>query len=168
MPIWGMTGMTRMTILLLSVLAQGPSVRVQWERGTDFSKYQTYAWIEGTRALDDEADAIIVQAVDDQLGINGIFLDEAEPDLHVVYHAARDESFEITGGYRLDWKDTRAVTANSHVAGTLVIDLVDVEENQLVWRAIATASITQDRNKDRKTVVDALEKMFAKFPPGTR
>jgi hypothetical protein len=165
--------MWRPTTVLLALAAglasgQPPTVRVQWERGTDFSKYQTYAWLEGTRALDDEADALIVNTVDGQLGVNGIFPDEAEPDLYVVYHASRDESFEVTGGYRLDWKDARAVTANSHVAGTLVIDLVDAEENQLVWRGVATASITQDRRKDRKTVVDAMEKMFAKFPPGAR
>lgn len=154
-----------LALATVATAADKPTVRVSWERATDFSKYRTCQWLEGTRAVDDEANQMIVQAVDDQLGVNGIFKEVADPDLYVVYHAAEEESFEVSGGYRRDWQDTRAVTVNSHVAGTLVIDLVDAEENQLVWRAYATATITDDRNKDRRTVRDVLTRMFANFPP---
>ena len=41
----------------------------------------------------------------------------------------QEGTFEITGGYGSDWKGAETVTANSHLAGTLVADLVDAAEN---------------------------------------
>jgi hypothetical protein len=153
-------------ILLAATQAMAQTVRVQWERTTDFDKYQTYAWLDGTRVKDDHSHRFIVDYVDGQL--NSVFKDENEPDLYVVYHAAAEGSFEITGGYGRDWKGADAVTVNSHVAGTLVVDLVDAAENQLVWRGIASATVSSSSKKNRETVLKAVEKMFADFPPGTR
>jgi len=46
-----------------------------------------------------------------------------------------------------------------------VIDIVDVEANQVVWRGIATATIQREASKNRKIVQNALTKMFDSFPP---
>jgi hypothetical protein len=155
-------------ILLAATQAMSQTVRVRWEPTTDFDKYQTYAWLEGTRVKDAHSHRFIVEYVDGQLGVNSVFKDENEPDLYAVYHAAAEGSFEITGGYGSDWKGANAITVNNHVAGTLVVDLVDAAENQLVWRGIATATVSSERKKNQDTIRKAVEKMFADFPPGTR
>jgi len=141
------------------------TVRVKWERATDFSEYQTYHWIEGTHAKDDRNHRIIVDAVDAQMSINGIFTDELEPELYAVYHASAESSFGIEGGYKTDWTDAGAIEIKSHIAGTLVVDLVDAARNQVVWRGIATGSVAPDPKKNRRTVQEAMKKMFASFPP---
>ena len=153
----------------LSVPAAAQTVRVKWERATDFSQYKTYAWMEGTAPdVPDATDRIIVDYINSQLGINEIFQDDFEPDLYVTYHGAREENFEVVEGYRTDWTDSGAITVDTHVAGTLVVDLVDADDNQLVWRATATATINNDSKKNRRIVEEALRKMFASFPPAPR
>jgi len=100
-------------ILLAATQAMSQTVRVRWERNTDFEKYQTYTWLDGTRVKDETSHRFIVEYVDGQLGINSVFKDENEPDLYAVYHASAEGTFEITGGYGSDWKGAEAVTANS-------------------------------------------------------
>ena len=156
-------------LVLLSLPVAAQTVRVKWERTTDFTKYKTYSWMEGTHDdVTENTDRLIVSYINGQLGINDIFQDDFEPDLYVTYHGSREESFEIGGGYRADWTQSGAVTVDSHVAGTLVVDFVDAKDNQVVWRAIASATINRDPKKNRKTVEEALRKMFASFPPAPR
>ena len=151
---------------LLSATALAQTVRVKWERGTDFIKYQTYTWHENPS--DDVADAtdrIIVDHIDSVMSLNGIFRDDYEPDLFITYYGSAEESFGIGGGYRSDWTSSGAITIDSHRAGTLVVDIVDVDENQVVWRGIATATIQREARKNRQIVQNALTKMFDSFPP---
>ena len=156
--------MASLTLMVVAVEAQ--TTRVQWQRGTDFTKYQTYAWTEGTHVDDDANHRVIMEYVDAQLGINGIFTDEEEPDLYVAYHASATQNFQLSGGYSHDWSGTSPITAKDYLSGTLVVDLIDAKGGNVIWRATATASVVDDPAKNRGTVEKALEKMFADFPPG--
>ncbi len=106
-----------------------------------------------------------METIENELSIRGIFPDEEEPGLYAVYHASAQEEFEVEGGYRRTWEDSAEVKVESHVAGTLVVDLVDVKANRVVWRAIATATVTGDRKKARGRIPSVVQKMFADFPP---
>jgi Domain of unknown function (DUF4136)/Protein of unknown function (DUF2950) len=148
-----------------SLLVGAPTVRVQWDRGADFSRYQTFHWVEGQPALDPEVDRMIRETVDNELSVDGIFPDEAEPGLQVSYYASAKEEVAVTGGYSADWTQSGAVTMSHYLAGTLVIDVVDAAENRLLWRATATATVTGDRKKSRSRIPQVVKKMFADFPP---
>ena len=145
--------------------AEAQTVRVQWDRKVDFSGYQSFAWIEGTAAVDPEVNRILVESIENELSVRGIFPDEDEPGLLVVYHACAREEFQVEGGYKTDWADSGAVTVASHLAGTLVVDLVDAGENRVVWRATATATVSGNRKKARGRIPSVVQKMFADFPP---
>jgi hypothetical protein len=45
------------------------------------------------------------------------------------------------------------------------VDLVDAEENRVVWRAIATATVTGNPKKVRGRIPAVVQRMFADFPP---
>jgi hypothetical protein len=45
------------------------------------------------------------------------------------------------------------------------VDLVDVSENRVVWRATATATVSGSRKKARARIPSVIQKMFADFPP---
>jgi hypothetical protein len=154
-----------LVLALLPTPSDAQTIRVKWDRKVDFSRYQSFAWMEGTAAIDPEVNRIIAETIENELSVRGIFPDEADPGLLVVYHASRDETFEVEGGYRRDWEDSGAVTVDSHVAGTLVVDLVDAEENRVVWRAIATATVTGNPKKVRGRIPAVVQRMFADFPP---
>lgn len=155
-------------LTLLSVDSQAQSVRVQWDRKVDFSSYQSFAWLEGTAAVDPEVNQLIADSIENELSVRGILPDEDEPGLHVVYHASARESFQVEGGYRTDWGSPGGLTVNSHLAGTLIVDLVDAKENRIVWRAIATATVSGDPKKARGRIPSIVQKMFADFPPETQ
>jgi hypothetical protein len=156
---------TALVLALLGVDSEAQTVRVQWDRKIDFSRYQSFAWIEGTVAVDAEVNRILVESIENELSVRGIFPDEDEPGLHVVYHASAREEFQVEGGYRRDWEAAGALTVNSHLAGTLVVDLVDASENRVVWRAIATATVSGNAKKARGRIPSVVQKMFADFPP---
>jgi hypothetical protein len=150
---------------LLSAVSEAQTIRVQWDRKVDFSGYQSFAWIEGTAAVDPEVNQAITEAIENELSVRGILPDEDEPDLHVVYYASAREEFEVQGGYRRDWEESGALKVDSHLAGSLVVDLVDASENRVVWRAVATATVSGSRKKARARIPSILQKMFADFPP---
>ena len=151
--------------LSLAPTSNAQTIRVKWDRKVDFSRYQSFAWMDGTAAVDPEVDRMIVETIENELSVRGIFPDEAEPSLYVVYHASRNEKFEVEGGYRSDWEDAGAVTVESHLAGTLVVDLVDAKENRVVWRAIATATVTGSPKKAKGRIPSIVQRMFEDFPP---
>ena len=156
---------TAFAVALFSADSEAQTIRVQWDRNVDFSVYQSFAWIEGTAAVDPEVQRVLVETIENELSVSGIFPDEDEPDLHVVFHASAREEFQVEGGYRRDWNDSGGLTVDSHVAGTLVLDLVDAKENRVVWRAIATATVSGNRKKARGRIPSIIQKMFADFPP---
>lgn len=168
-----MRGSSGRVVLFAIILAEGlfaaavdaQTIRVQWERGTDFSKYRTFAWVEGQSARDPDVDPLIRDSVANELALDGILPDEVEPDLHVAYYASAKEEVIVEGGYSRNWREAEAVTVNRYIAGTLVIDLVDVSENQRVWSATATATITGDLKRSRSRIPGVVQNMFADFPP---
>lgn len=156
---------TTLALALSGVASEAQTIRVQWDRKADFTRYQSFAWIDGTAAVDPEVNRILVESIENELSVRGIFPDENEPDLHVVYHASAREEFQVEGGYRRDWESSGGLTVDSHVAGTLVLDLVDARENRIVWRAIATATVSGNPKKARGRIPSVVQKMFADFPP---
>lgn len=158
---------TALALGLFGVPAEAQTVRVQWDRKVDFSGYRSFSWIEGTAAVDPGVNQIVTEAIENELSVRGIFPDEAEPDLHVVYHASAREEFQVGGGYRRDWEDSGALKVDSYLAGTLVVDLVDATENGIVWRAIATATVSGNPKKARGRIPAVIQKMFADFPPAS-
>lgn len=151
--------------MILAAALQAPTIRVRWARGTDFSTYQTFAWSEGTSAVDPQIDQVIVRSVEDELSVAGIFPDDNEPDLYVTYHASAEEEFQVKGGQWRDWQNTEPITTESHIAGTLVIEMADAADNRILWRAVATATVKGQPQKNRGRVADVIRKMFSDFPP---
>src|SRR5690349_4686524 len=76
------------TISVAPAFAQ--TVKVDYDRDVDFSKFKTYAWQEGRSGANPVVDKRIVQAIDAQLSARGWTRVEASPNALVTYHAAID------------------------------------------------------------------------------
>ena len=50
--------------------------------------------------------------------------------------------------------------------GQLVVDLIDAAHKKLAWRGIATEKLSEQQMKLVEQVNTAVEKLFAKYPPG--
>jgi len=146
-------------------------------RGTDFSRYQTYAWAP--------ADALPIG--DARLEHNPMFMDylqgaverglrrhdlllvpgSAHPDLLVHFHGSVRQVFDVaaaSGGHEQGVSEDLQVV--DYDEGTLVVDMVDTRTHQLVWRGWAIDSLngilsSQDRMEQKLN--EAVVKMLAGF-----
>src|SRR5271157_3762933 len=84
-------------LVCTSVFAQ--KVNVDWDRGTDFSKFHTYAWQPSPAPAKGLWDQRVIDDVNQQLQAKGFQLVTANPQLWVVYtsHIKHDQQVVGTG-----------------------------------------------------------------------
>jgi Domain of unknown function (DUF4136) len=152
----------------MATMAQKTSV--DWDHNvTDFSKYKTYAWVKPVRPTQNPLmDERIVAAVDTQLAAKGLRKVETDPDLLVTYNAGvKQERSAIAtgmGGWRMGGGMGRIDPVIENV-GTLVVDLSDGQQKKLIWRGVASDTLSDKSEKNTKKVNKAIEKLFKQFPP---
>ena len=169
--------------ILLAVCAAAcstPTVGYDYERGTNFGAYHTYAWIMGAqeatgdRRVDSSlVDARIRTAIDSQLRTKGYLASaNGSPDFFVAYHAGlkdmmKGASTQSYIGDRAHGTFTTLSDIQSYNEGTLLIDIVDAKSQQLVWQASAKADVDQSLGpKERDARVNSVVRaMLAHFPP---
>jgi hypothetical protein len=160
-------------VLLIATVAFAQKVTTDFDPGTNFSQFHTYAWAKGTPARNPLVDQRIVAGIESQLAAKGLQKAASQQgvDLLVIYHAAQDVQTEINtynsggwGGWY--WGGGMTQTSIERIpVGELVVDLADVKNKKFVWRGKATATISSRPEKMNKTLDKALTKMFEKYPP---
>ena len=169
-----------MTVLVIVAACSSPQVGYDFDRGADFNRYRTYAWLSaaqqttGDKRLDSSlVNARIRAAVDAQLRMKGYLASQnGPPDFLIAYHAGMKDLMKGAStqnyiGDRAHGTFTTISDVQPYHEGTLTIDIVDAASRQLIWQASATADVEQglspeERDSRIKNVVRA---MLAHFPP---
>lgn len=164
------------------------SIRTQsdFDRNADFGSYTTFAWYqepkrnegptEGpNRLVDDRIRRSIVQ----NLQAKGLTPTETNAaDLLVRYYASLDShmAYLTTGwGYGWGcgpywafgcgfWPGWSHVTVQTIHEGTVIIDILDRKQNQLVWRGVGTSSLGKKSHSD-ETIDRKMTRILESFPP---
>ena len=169
------TLVTTLGFALVSAAAQAQSVTYDFDKGTDFSKIKTYAWVNTREELQDDFNhKRIVSAVDSQLSAKG--LTRVEPggmaNALVGYGAGFEKNLEINGSgygggplYRANRSGSARV--DEIVTGTLVIGMLDANTKAVIWRGTATKDLDPKANPEKrdKNVNKAVTKIFEHYPP---
>jgi Domain of unknown function (DUF4136) len=159
-------------LLLLTCLTANAKITVDWDKGTDFAAYKTYAWTKGTPANNPLMDQRITDAIDRQLAAKGLQKVDADknPDIIVVYHAAVGVETQLNtmnmGGW--GWRmggGTSTTTVDKIPTGQLVVDIGDTKTKKLVWLGNASDTLSDKPDKNTQKINSAVDKMFKKFPP---
>jgi hypothetical protein len=152
--------------------ASSVTTSVDYDRSIDFSRYRTYGWLR-SRIGNDILERRLTAAIDRGLAARGLTRSDT-PDLYVSMHGrlskeVRYTAYDTAWGY--GWRrwgvgQTR-VRRQEVPVGTLVVDLVDAGDKELVWRGTATTPIdkTASAEKREAAVQEAVEKLFAAYPP---
>lgn len=161
--------------LLLSTASFAQKTNVDWDRNANFSNFHTYAWQKSPHPGKGLWDQRIIDGIDKQLQAKGLTKVDSNPDLWVVYSNSIKEQKQVVGtGYNMGpywgWGygyGPSTTTYNTWITkeGTLVIELADAKDHQLMWRGSATATISDNSNKNLKTLDNALNKLFKGYPP---
>lgn len=152
----------------LAVTALAQDVNVDWQRGTDFSKFKTYTWGESQHPLKDDMWAQrVVGLIEDQLKAKGLTKVDAgaSPSLTVVYNAGVKQN-ESLQGYRTGlFMGSGSIQKVVENEGTLVVDMYDPAQKSHVWRGVAEETLSDKSDKNIKKVESMVKKMFEKYPP---
>jgi CRISPR/Cas system-associated endoribonuclease Cas2 len=170
-------------VILLSMLmgCSGISVTHDYDQKEDFARFKTFNWMPQPKSIIGDAQAAQLQnslfdkrlkeAVNEGLLAKRLSLAEEKPDFLIVYHTGVQDKVNITDwgyGYGPYWGPWGGpVDVHQYSEGTLIIDFVDADDNQLMWRGTATKALASrpSPEKAEQAIKQVVQKLLANYPP---
>jgi Domain of unknown function (DUF4136) len=168
-------GLVVLGLTLCSNRALAASVQSDYDKSFDFSKFHTFAFKDQNRRPSDplRTDNLTARRMQDAIAGNLIRhgFQEAptrRPDFLVAFYRVSKERMEI---YDLDyglprgwrWRGFWGPDIETHyfVEGTMVVDVIDSQTNNLVWRGYSTDTV--NIKKMDKQIDSGIEKLINEF-----
>ena len=160
--------------LLISGLAVAQKTNIDWDRSANFSNYHTYMWEKSPHPAKGFWDQRIMDAVDKELQAKGLTKVDSNPDMWAVYSNSIHDQKQVVGtgygfgpGWGWGYWGPSTVNYNTYVTrqGTLVVELADAKDKELLWRGSATDTISDNSNKNINILNKAVAKLFQNYPP---
>jgi hypothetical protein len=173
-------------LALVSTVAFAQDVSYNYDQQADFTKYQTYKWVQ-VKGAEQQVDELvakqIMDAIDRQLATKGLTKATGDAaDLFVAFQVAVSTEKQLTtwdtgyaygpgwggrwyGGYYPGGMTT-ATTSTIYV-GSIALDMYDAAAKKLVWRGLASKQIDKKASpeKRQKNLNKGAEKLLKNFPP---
>ena len=153
----------------LPTLAWAQKITMEFDQGSDFSRFKTFFIHEGqlnakNPALNNDLVRKQIQAeIRRRLIEKGLTeVTEGQRDLNVRFSLGSTRRREVDV-YPVGWWGMRRVVTG-YTEGTLVIDLRDTSQKSLVWRAIAVENKSDAAHIEGK-LPDMVKKSFEQYPP---
>ncbi|MGP0097318.1 MAG: DUF4136 domain-containing protein [Terriglobales bacterium] len=158
-----------LTVGLISTIAAGQQVSVNYNHSQSFAAYHTYAW--GADNANQVQNSILaqvaVQGIDSALQGKGWQKVEVgqNPDVLVTASGGLKQQTSYSAwGMRGIGGGMGGITPEQNVIGTLVVDLYDAKTQSLIWRGIGQNALNNNGSKNQQIVQKALAKMFKQWP----
>src|SRR5215471_5010094 len=153
---------------LVAAGAYAPNISTDADPAAPFSAYKTYLWTEGTPSLESRGEQRIRSAVETQLSAKRFRLATDEtPDVYIATHVlTHDDPQVIANGFG-PWASggSGTIDARTLVQGTLVVDMYDVKTKKMVWRGVATDTVSDKPSKNASMINTVVAQMFHNYPP---
>ena len=175
-------------IVLLVSACSSTRVQTDYDHQADFSSHSTFAWFQAaedakspTEGPNQLVDRRIRSAISENLRAKGLDPNDAKAaDLLVTYYTSLNSqmSFHTTGwgyghgwgwgpywsyGYGF-WPGWTSTSVHTYHEGTVIIDIIDRNTNQLVWRGVGTAALGKKSHTEEK-IEQSITRILAEFPP---
>jgi len=157
-------------LLLCGTLISCSSVTVKsdFDANANFAQYKTFDFMSRSRDGNPLNNKRVEAAIEQELIAKGLQKQAAgRPDLLVAYHTNVKDKIDVdTYGYRYGRYGRRVgtyTTVQKYQQGTLVVDLVDAKEKELVWRGWAKGEVNDSISKEK--IDDTVRKILGKYPP---
>jgi hypothetical protein len=157
-------------VALAPCALEAQTVKIDFDKKADFSKYKTFAWSESQEPAVNLANHVrITGAIEAELVAHGFAKAESgRPDLKVRYVGKVEEKLRgssYTTGSNWQPNDLRTMVDIKKVKeGTLIVELYDRATRLLVWRSVATDTPASPDQIEQQ-IQDFVKKSFADFPP---
>jgi len=166
----------------------GIKVTTDFDASTDFTRYRTFGWMEGSgagndpRVSNDLMDQRFRRAIESELVSRGLQkVTSGEPDVFVGYQVALDDQIDYQtintywgrgwgyrGVYRGGMVSSQTVVAREYTVGTLIIDVFDAARRELIWRGAGEGRVDFARNPQERQerINEAVYLIMEDFPIG--
>ena len=165
-------------MLLFAGTSSAQQVKTDYDRNANFGQYKTYSWeqVKTKDALDVDR---IKAAVNAALAAKGWTQIDSGGDVCIIAVEITQNQQTLNtfyDGFGGGWGWRRfggggfgeaTTTTETYKVGTVVVDLFDHKTKQLVWRASASDTLSNNSDKNIKKLDKGVEKMFKKFPPSS-
>ena len=162
-------------LLLTASFALAQDVKTDHNRSTNFARYRTFMWIKTPQPENPLMKQRIMDTVNAELQAKDLRLVNENADLGVSANVATQErhtletfydGFPGWGWHRM-WAPEfgYTTTVDTYEVGTLVVDLFDTQNKQVVWWGSATSTVSDKPEKNTKKLEKSVAKMFKDFPP---
>jgi len=169
------------TLLVGALNSAAQSVKTDHDPAANFGAYKTYFWADPKPVpSNDIVSQRVLDSIDKWLVQTGWPKVSAEQaDVAVAAHVSTKEQKSLDtfysgmgggwgyGGWGGGGMATATTSVSTYTEGTMVVDLFDAKTKKLVFRGIATDTLSSDPKKNAGKIDKSTEKMFKKnFPPG--
>lgn len=147
-----------------------PTVKTDYDKDADFSVYKTFNW---SADIDNQKDSHpildnslvrkrIKNAIRSEMEGRGYVMSE-NPDLLINFHMVIEErtGYTTIPSYNYWWRDN--VRPYNYKEGTLIIDLIDRRQNQLVWQGYTDGIAHQNPEKMEERIRSAISLIFQAY-----
>ena len=165
---------SRLTLSLFGMLflAAGVWARIStdYDRNINFGQYKTYSWAT-VKTADPLWDQRVKDAVNAELSARGLTLVPSGGDVTVgARDAIHDQQTLSTyyngfGGRRFGGFGTSTTTVDSYKVGTLIVEMFDRSSKNMIWRGVASDTLSNNSGKNIKNFDKNVHKMMEHFPP---
>jgi len=158
------------TALALAALSAGvvyaQHVTTDSDPAAPFATYKTYAWTPGTASDVSLTEQRIHNGVNAQLQGKGMTQVESNPNVFVATHVTTHTVPQVMADGFGPWGFGGGMaTVQTYTEGSLIVDLYDASTKKMVWRGVATATVSSKPEKNAAKIDKSLMKMFERYPP---
>lgn len=166
--------------VFLTIGCSSVKIFVDYDEAIDFSKYYNFHFLSARPEVKEKSQisAFIIDPFFERRARREItsvlttkgFQGATHPrhsDFFVAFYATARNKVEMTPPtYRVGRFGRRRISSgriNQYKQGTLIIDLIDKEKRELIWRGVGTGVL--DKNNPTKNLLQTIEKILKDFPP---
>ena len=165
-----------LSVALLVAAAAWASITTDYDHNVNFINFKTYSWgkLKTGNSIWDERTK---SAVDSALAAKGWTQVPSGGDVLVNAFGKTHPEYTMNtfydgfgGGWR--WRGfggfgEATTTIDTYKVGTLVVDMFDPYTKNLIWRGVATDTLSNNPEKNTKRLDGEVHKMFEHFPPNS-
>ena len=162
--------LTALTLLFVSLPLRADQKDTDFDSRTDFLKFKTFTLRQAQlEAKSPELNSPIVRkriedAIRTQLTARGLTEVQNRPDLVVNFRFGAADKRQVESFPAGRWGRRRRIETFRFTEGTLVVNLMDTEGRELVWRGIYRDD-ENNAGKISNKLPDDIKKLFSDFPP---
>jgi len=166
--------------IIFCVSCSSISVSTDYDPASDFSVYKTFAvYNDAVKGSELEKAPLIkarvIDAVEKTMTAKGFTLTDADKADILIYPFAgtkdklnvTDWGYGYSGRYWGGYPYGRNIDVSTYTEASLVLDIVDNKNHELLWRGIGTKAVSQNKSPEERTkaVDEAVAKILGDYPP---